>query len=101
MKNLKYFIILTSLFSFTCSINLIFTQSDAQRDVTADIVPQGTSLNATNTTNTLQESNAGDIASDVIPQGTSLESNSSNVTTQEDTTKNTSADVVPQGTSLK
>ncbi len=95
--------VLISIFSFVNPLNVVYAQmdKDSQWDTSADVIPQGTSLNATNETNSSQQSLEGDVATDVKPQGTSLESKRPNADTPSDTSGNVSADVIPQGTSLQ
>src|SRR5919198_5664572 len=89
----------------TASTNKTGTTSG---NVTAQVVPQGTSLNTSNktTASAANESGttSGNVTAQVVPQGTSL--NTSNKTTASaanesgTTSGNVTAQVVPQGTSL-
>jgi Domain of Unknown Function (DUF1259) len=102
------------VFSFACSITLFQQTALAQQkqtstgNVTAQVVPQGTSLQvanktaaSTNLTGTTAPS--GNVTAQIVPQGTSL-TPSNNATTSTNntgtTSGNVSAQVVPQGTSL-
>jgi uncharacterized protein (DUF2147 family) len=84
-------------------------QKSSASNITAQIKPQGTSLqpisnsNTTTTTNT-ESTTSGNITAQIKPQGTSLKT--SNVTTASGSTPsstsgNVTASVKPQGTSLQ
>src|SRR5215216_6064044 len=89
-------------------------QIDAQVDrpeatagnVTADIKPQGTSLDAignnASTSEGLADSNAGNITAPIAPQGTAFDvaNNTSLENRPEATAGNVTADIKPQGTTL-
>ncbi|MBV9179062.1 MAG: hypothetical protein JO297_18690 [Nitrososphaeraceae archaeon] len=84
-------------------------QTSSSGNITAQIEPQGTSLQPTNNKNTTTAThttgtNSGNITAQIEPQGTSLRA--SNVTTASgsspsSTSGNVTASVKPQGTSLQ
>jgi hypothetical protein len=84
-------------------------QTSSSGNITAQIEPQGTSLQPTNSSNTTTTTNttgtnSGNITAQIEPQGTSLKA--SNVTNASgsapiSTSGNVTASVKPQGTSLQ
>src|ERR1041384_721658 len=106
--------IMVVVFSLACSITLFQQTALAQKkqtstgNVTAQVVPQGTSLQVANKTAastnlTGTSAPSGNVTAQVVPQGTSL-TPSNNATTSTNntgtTSSNVTAQVVPQGTSL-
>jgi hypothetical protein len=104
--------IMVVVFLFACSITLFQQTAQAQQkqtstgNVTAQVVPQGTSLtpsnNATASTNNTATTSRN-VTAQVVPQGTSLTpSNNATASTNNTatTSRNVTAQVVPQGTSL-
>jgi hypothetical protein len=103
--------IMVVVFLFACSITLFQQTAQAQQkqtstgNVTAQVVPQGTSLtpsnNATASTNNTATTSRN-VTAQVVPQGTSLTpSNNATASTNNTatTSRNVTAQVVPQGTS--
>ena len=104
--------IMVVVFLFACSITLFQQTALAQQkqtstgNVTAQVVPQGTSLTPSNNTTASTNNTATtarNVTAQVVPQGTSLTpSNNTTASTNNTATtaRNVTAQVVPQGTSL-
>ena len=101
------FTVFTSLTSIS-SYNLYgqVNGSTTDQNISAEPMPQGTSLQNTSASNVINNSNSGTVESEVVPQGTSLnvtsdESNGqANRTTAEPPSGNVTATIAPQGTGL-
>jgi hypothetical protein len=100
--------ILIILLTIACSLIFVFVKpgySQTAENITAPVVPQGTSLEETgnDSTENQSEAKAGNITAPVVPQGTSLEETGNDSTENQSEAKagNITAPVVPQGTSLE
>jgi hypothetical protein len=113
MKILRFCLLVWSLTVFTSltsisSYNLYgqVNGSTTDQNISAEPMPQGTSLQNTSASNVINNSNSGTVESEVVPQGTSLnvtsdESNGQvNRTTAEPPSGNVTATIAPQGTGL-
>jgi hypothetical protein len=71
-------LILMILFTIACSLTLVFVNpgyTQTAENITAPVVPQGTSIEETgnDSTENQSEAKAGNFTAPVVPQGTSIE----------------------------
>jgi cytoskeletal protein RodZ len=99
------------MLSITTSYQMVLAQkqTSSSGNITAQVEPQGTSLQPTNSSNTTTTTNttsttSGNITAQVEPQGTSLKASNATTasgSTPTSTSGNVTASVKPQGTSLQ